>query len=65
MYTGDPAVIDAARYLNIFGRKGRGIRGGENICPTEVEQFLYNRPGIVDVQVDRRPGDRYGEEVVA
>ena len=45
--------------------KGRGIRGGENIYPTEVEEFLYTHPGIADVQVIGVRDDRYGEEGVA
>jgi len=66
MHTGDLAVMDAAGYLNIVGRiKDVVIRGGENIYPTEVEEFLHTHPGIVDVQVIGVPDDRYGEEVMA
>jgi len=66
MHTGDLAVMDAAGYLNIVGRiKDVVIRGGENIYPTEIEEFLHTHPGILDVQVIGVPDDRYGEEVMA
>src|SRR6185369_13556458 len=51
-HTGDLAVMDAAGYLNIAGRiKDMVIRGGENVYPREVEEFLYTHPAIEDVQV--------------
>jgi fatty-acyl-CoA synthase len=66
MHTGDLAVMNAAGYLNIVGRiKDVVIRGGENVYPTEVEEFLHTHPGILDVQVIGVPDDRYGEEVMA
>jgi fatty-acyl-CoA synthase len=66
MHTGDLAVMDAEGYVNIVGRiKDVVIRGGENIYPTEIEEFLHTHPGIVDVQVIGVPDDRYGEEVMA
>jgi fatty-acyl-CoA synthase len=66
MHTGDLAVMNAAGYLNIVGRiKDVVIRGGENVYPAEVEEFLHTHPGIVDVQVIGIPDDRYGEEVMA
>jgi fatty-acyl-CoA synthase len=66
MHTGDLAVIDAAGYLNIVGRiKDMVIRGGENVYPREVEEFLYTHPEIEDVQVIGVPDDKYGEELCA
>ncbi len=66
MHTGDLAVMDAAGYLNIVGRiKDMVIRGGENIYPREVEEFLYSHPMIEDVQVIGVPDDKYGEELCA
>jgi fatty-acyl-CoA synthase len=66
MHTGDLAVMDEAGYLNIVGRiKDMVIRGGENIYPREVEEFLYTHPDIEDVQVIGVPDDRYGEELCA
>jgi fatty-acyl-CoA synthase len=66
MHTGDIAVMDAAGYLNIAGRiKDMVIRGGENIYPREVEEFLYGHPAIEDVQVIGVPDARYGEELCA
>jgi fatty-acyl-CoA synthase len=66
MHTGDLAVMSEAGYLNIVGRiKDVVIRGGENVYPTEVEEFLHTHPGILDVQVIGVPDDRYGEEVMA
>ena len=66
MHTGDLATMDDAGYLNIVGRiKDLIIRGGENIYPREVEEFLYTHPDIVDVQVIGVPDARYGEEVMA
>jgi fatty-acyl-CoA synthase len=66
MHTGDLAVMDDAGYLNIVGRiKDMVIRGGENIYPREVEEFLYAHPAIEDVQVVGVPDARYGEELCA
>jgi fatty-acyl-CoA synthase len=66
MHTGDLAVMDEAGYLNIVGRsKDMVIRGGENIYPREVEEFLYTHPAIEDVQVIGVPDARYGEELCA
>jgi len=66
MHTGDLATIDAEGYCNIVGRsKDMVIRGGENIYPREVEEFLYRHPKIQDVQCVGVPDDRYGEELCA
>ena len=66
MHTGDLAVMDDAGYLNIAGRiKDMVIRGGENIYPREVEEFLYAHPAIQDVQVIGVPDVKYGEELCA
>jgi fatty-acyl-CoA synthase len=66
MHTGDLAVMDEDGYLNIVGRiKDLVIRGGENVYPREVEEFLYTHPDIGDVQVIGVPDDRYGEELMA
>jgi fatty-acyl-CoA synthase len=66
MHTGDLAVMDDAGYLNIVGRiKDLVIRGGENIYPREVEEFLYGHPQIEDVQVVGVPDEKYGEELCA
>ena len=66
MHTGDLATMDDAGYVNIVGRiKDMIIRGGENIYPREVEEFLYAHPDISDVQVIGVPSERYGEEVMA
>ena len=66
MHTGDLATMDAEGYLNIVGRiKDMIIRGGENIYPREVEEFLYTHPDIADVQVIGVPSEKYGEEVMA
>jgi fatty-acyl-CoA synthase len=66
MHTGDLAVMDEAGYLNIVGRiKDMVIRGGENIYPREVEEFLYTHPEIEDVQVVGVPDVKYGEELCA
>jgi fatty-acyl-CoA synthase len=66
MHTGDLATMDEAGYLNIVGRiKDMVIRGGENIYPREIEEFLYGHPDIVDVQVIGVPDARYGEELMA
>ena len=66
MHTGDLATIDAAGYGNIVGRiKDMVIRGGENIYPREVEEFLYAHPAIRDVQCFGVPDAKYGEELCA
>jgi fatty-acyl-CoA synthase len=66
MHTGDLAVMDDAGYLNIAGRiKDMVIRGGENVYPREVEEFLYTHPAIEDVQVIGVPDARFGEELCA
>ena len=66
MHTGDLAVMDDEGYVNIVGRiKDMIIRGGENVYPREVEEFLYTHPDIVDVQVIGVPDVRYGEEIMA
>jgi fatty-acyl-CoA synthase len=66
MHTGDLATIDEEGYCNIVGRlKDMVIRGGENIYPREVEEFLYRHPQIQDVQVFGVPSARYGEELCA
>jgi fatty-acyl-CoA synthase len=66
MHTGDLAVMDDEGYLNIVGRiKDMVIRGGENVYPREIEEFLYAHPDIVDVQVIGVPDTRYGEELMA
>ena len=66
MHTGDLAVMDDDGYVNIVGRiKDMIIRGGENVYPREVEEFLYTHPDVVEVQVIGVPDVRYGEEVMA
>jgi fatty-acyl-CoA synthase len=66
MHTGDLATIDATGYCAIVGRiKDLVIRGGENVYPREVEEFLYRHPKISDVQVFGVPDPRYGEEICA
>jgi len=66
MHTGDLAVMDEAGYLNIVGRiKDMVIRGGENVYPREIEEFLYTHPDIEDVQVIGVPDLKYGEELCA
>jgi fatty-acyl-CoA synthase len=66
MHTGDLAVIDAEGYCNIVGRvKDMVIRGGENVYPREVEEFLYRHPKVREVQVFGVPDERYGEEISA
>jgi fatty-acyl-CoA synthase len=66
MHTGDLATMDDEGYVNIVGRiKDMIIRGGENIYPREIEEFLYTHPDIVDVQVIGVPDEVYGEEVMA
>ncbi len=66
MHTGDLAVMDVEGYANIVGRiKDMIIRGGENVYPREIEEFLYGHPSIKDVQVIGVPDAKYGEEVMA
>ncbi|MEM8747852.1 MAG: AMP-binding protein [Actinomycetota bacterium] len=66
MHTGDLAVMAIDGYLNIVGRiKDMVIRGGENIYPREIEEFLYQHPDIEDVQVIGVPDEKYGEELMA
>jgi fatty-acyl-CoA synthase len=66
MHTGDLATMDAEGYANIVGRiKDMIIRGGENVYPRELEEFLYGHPDIADVQVIGVPDARYGEELMA
>ena len=66
MHTGDLAVMRDDGYVNIVGRiKDMVIRGGENIYPREVEEFLYSHPDIEDVAVIGVPDERYGEEIMA
>jgi fatty-acyl-CoA synthase len=66
MHTGDIAVIDREGYCNIVGRiKDMVIRGGENLYPREIEEFLYRHPKIQDVQIFGVADDRYGEELCA
>ena len=66
MHTGDLATIDEAGFCNIVGRiKDVVIRGGENVYPREVEEYLYSHPSIEDVQVFGVPDERYGEELCA
>ena len=66
MHTGDLAVMDDEGYLRIVGRiKDMIIRGGENIYPREIEEFLYTHPGVADAQIIGVPSARYGEEVMA
>ncbi|ORM30197.1 AMP-binding protein [Williamsia sp. 1135] len=66
MHTGDLAVMDADGYVQITGRiKDMVIRGGENIYPREIEEFLYTHPDILDAQVIGVPDEKYGEELMA
>jgi len=66
MHTGDLATMDEAGYVNIVGRlKDMVIRGGENVYPREIEEFLYSHPKIQDVQVIGVPDAKYGEEICA
>ena len=66
MHTGDLATMDDEGYVNIVGRiKDMVIRGGENIYPREIEEFLYRHPKVQDVQVVGLPDRRYGEELCA
>jgi fatty-acyl-CoA synthase len=66
MHTGDLATMDADGYVNIVGRaKDMIIRGGENVYPREIEEFLYAHPKVQDVQVIGVPDEKYGEEIMA
>jgi fatty-acyl-CoA synthase len=66
MHTGDLATMDGDGYVAIVGRiKDMVIRGGENVYPREIEEFLYGHPSIADVQVIGVPDERYGEELMA
>ena len=66
MHTGDLAVIDAQGYCTIVGRlKDMIIRGGENVYPREIEEFLYTHPKVLDVQVFGVPDAKFGEQVCA
>ncbi|MBU4180379.1 MAG: AMP-binding protein [Hydrogenophaga sp.] len=66
MHTGDLATMDTEGYVNIVGRiKDMVIRGGENIYPREIEEFLYRHPAVQDVQVVGVPDAKYGEELCA
>jgi fatty-acyl-CoA synthase len=66
MHTGDLAVMDEEGYVNITGRiKDMVIRGGENIYPREIEEFLYGHPDIVDAAVIGVPDEKFGEELMA
>nr|WP_208383004.1 AMP-binding protein [Modestobacter marinus] len=66
MHTGDLAVMDDAGYLNIVGRiKDMVIRGGENVYPREIEEFLFTHPDVVEAQVIGVPDARLGEELMA
>jgi fatty-acyl-CoA synthase len=66
MHTGDLATMDDDGYLNIVGRiKDMVIRGGENVYPREIEEFLYTHPAVADIQVVGVPDVKYGEELCA
>jgi fatty-acyl-CoA synthase len=66
LHTGDLAVLDERGYFNIAGRaKDMIIRGGENIYPREIEEFLFSCPSILDVQIVGVPDLKYGEAVAA
>ena len=66
MHTGDLAVMDDDGYINIVGRiKDMIIRGGENVYPREIEEYLYRHDDVVEVQVIGVPDSRYGEEIMA
>ena len=66
MHTGDLATADEHGYVNIVGRiKDMIIRGGENVYPREVEEYLYTHPAVLDVQVIGVPSEKYGEDVMA
>jgi fatty-acyl-CoA synthase len=66
MHTGDLATMDDEGYVNIVGRsKDMIIRGGENVYPREIEEFLYTHEDVADVAVIGVPDERYGEEIMA
>jgi fatty-acyl-CoA synthase len=66
LHSGDLGVVDEDGYLKITGRiKDMIIRGGENVYPREIEEFLYTHPKIIDVQVIGVPDEKYGEQVLA
>ena len=66
LHTGDLATVDADGYYKITGRsKDMIIRGGENVYPREIEEFLYTNPKVADVQVIGVPDQRFGEEIMA
>ncbi|HEY6463071.1 MAG TPA: AMP-binding protein [Polyangiaceae bacterium] len=66
MHTGDLATMDADGYVNIVGRiKDMIIRGGENVYPREIEEFLHTHPDVAEAQVIGVPSEKYGEEVMA
>ena len=66
MHTGDLATMDEDGYVRVVGRiKDMIIRGGENIYPREIEEFLYTHPSVADVQVIGVPDERYGEQLMA
>jgi fatty-acyl-CoA synthase len=66
MHTGDLATMDEQGYVRVVGRiKDMVIRGGENVYPREIEEFLYTHPQVADVQVIGVPDERYGEELMA
>ncbi|MBT3810346.1 MAG: AMP-binding protein, partial [Rhodospirillaceae bacterium] len=66
MHTGDLATMAADGYFNIVGRmKDMVIRGGENLYPREIEEFLYGHPKVSDVQIVGVPDEKYGEELCA
>ena len=66
MHTGDLAVMDEEGYVNIVGRaKDMIIRGGENVYPREIEEFLYSHPAIKDISVIGIPDEKFGEEIMA
>ncbi len=66
MHSGDLATMDSDGYVNIVGRiKDMIIRGGENVYPREIEEFLYTHPAVADAQVVGVPDERYGEEIMA
>ena len=66
MHTGDLAVMDEEGFVNIVGRiKDMILRGGENIYPREIEEFLYTHSAVEDVQVIGVPSEKFGEEVMA
>ncbi len=66
MHSGDLATMDEDGYVNIVGRlKDMIIRGGENVYPREIEEFLYTHPAVADAQVIGVPDERYGEQVMA